>query len=471
MSLTASTASTASTAPLAAFIADREAIASAPARTLARDAIADTMAGLLAGWDDIAVARIHATQAALYAGPVTVVGRKDGLPAPEAALVNAAAAHALDFDDNYGPAAGHASAVLVPALLALGEARGRTMRDLVDAYIVGLEAMRFVGDPVSRAQYRLGWHTTVTVGVIGVAAACARLLRLDAAAAAHALALSTSLAAGSKQQFGTMAKPLHAGLAARGGAVAALLAENGVTAAAEPLAGPWGYGALYSWQADGVDMRPSIALLAEMRAGRAPLAIETHGLKTKLHPCCASAHAAIDLLIDLQRAHGFAAAEVEGIEAMVREVSLRNLMYDRPVDPMQARFSMQYALAATLLGGGRLRLGDFTEAAVMRTPVQALARRIAMRAHDPDSPIAHSTEAVEPAQMIVRLTGGRVLSGARVNQRGLLIEPLSAAERAGKLQDCLQGTIFESRRADIAEALARIDSISPVRDFARLMAA
>ncbi|KZD04125.1 MmgE/PrpD family protein [Oceanibaculum pacificum] len=458
------------TAALSAFVVTYPQVADGPARRLAREGIADAMAGLLSGWDDIAVRRVLAALSALYNGDVALVGRSVGLPAPEAALVNGTAAHALDFDDNYGPLAGHASAVLVPALLALGEARERTMRDLVDAYIVGLEAMRFVGDGVSRTQYRLGWHTTATVGVIGVAAACARLLRLGADSAHQAIALSTSLAAGSKKQFGTMAKPLHAGLAARGGVMAALLAEAGVTAAEEPLAGPWGYGALYTGQPGGIDFQASIDLLAAVRQGQAPLAIETHGLKLKLHPCCASSHAAIDLMLDLQREHGFSVGDVDSIEAIVREVSLRNLMYDAPTDPMQARFSMQYALAATLLGDGRLRLGDFTDAAVSRPEIAALMPRIAMRVHEPESPIAASTQAVEPAQMVIRLADGRVLAGTRFNQRGLLIEPLNAEDHAAKLRDCLAGTPFAARQADIAAGLADLDSPRPIRSFARLMA-
>src|SRR5690606_852739 len=138
---------------------------------------------------------------------------------PWAALVNGAAAHALDFDDNFDPAKAHASAVLVPAILALAEGRAGEPPisgfAMLDAYIVGLQIMGRTGQGVNPYHRDRGWHATATLGAIGAAAACARLLRLSAGQAAHALSLATSMASGSMAQFGTMAKPLHAGLAAK----------------------------------------------------------------------------------------------------------------------------------------------------------------------------------------------------------------------------------------------------------------
>lgn len=163
------------TAALAGFVASVREIASPRARAMAREGIADAVACMIAGAADPAVEAVHRAVASVARGPGSLVGRASTLAFPDAALVNGAAAHALDFDDNYPPASGHASAVMVPALLALGEARGLGGRALVDAYILGLEAMPLAGEEVQLQQNRRGWHTTVTLGTIGVAAGCARM--------------------------------------------------------------------------------------------------------------------------------------------------------------------------------------------------------------------------------------------------------------------------------------------------------
>jgi hypothetical protein len=164
-----------------------------------------------------------------------VIGTGAALAAPWAALVNGTAAHALDFDDNFDPAKAHATAVLAPAILALGEQEGASGADCLDAYIAGLQILGRTGQGVNPAHRNRGWHATATVGAIGAAAACARLLRLDDERAAAALSVATSMAAGFMSQFGTMTKPLHAGLAAKAGVLAASLARTGLTAGLDTL--------------------------------------------------------------------------------------------------------------------------------------------------------------------------------------------------------------------------------------------
>jgi len=159
-------------------------------------------------------------------GPCTVMGSEVRLAAPWAALANGTAAHALDFDDNFDPAKAHASAVLVPAILALAEQERASGRACLDAYIAGLQIMGRVGQGVNPAHRNRGWHATGTVGAIGAAAACARLLRLPEREAAFALSIATSLAGGFMAQFGTMTKPVHAGFAAQAGVMAAASARS-----------------------------------------------------------------------------------------------------------------------------------------------------------------------------------------------------------------------------------------------------
>ena len=189
----------------------------------------DVIGVTIPGAAEPAAQRVFETVRGWGAGPSTALMLGARLAPPWAALVNGTAAHALDFDDNFDPAKAHATAVLAPAILALAETEGASGRACLDAYVAGLQILGRVGQGVNPAHRNRGWHATATVGAIGAAAACARLLRLDARAAGYALSIATSMAGGFMSQFGTMTKPLHAGLAAKAGVMAAAWRGPGST--------------------------------------------------------------------------------------------------------------------------------------------------------------------------------------------------------------------------------------------------
>lgn len=416
------------------------------ARQRARHAIADTVGCLLAGAGDPSVSAVRAAFAGSIAeGPgCTVVG---GGQAAEAlsALVNGTAAHALDYDDNFRPACSHASAVLVPALLAPALARGVSGRALVDAYLVGLEAQAAVGRGVNPSHYTAGWHATSTVGCIGTAAGVAWLRGLDAAGITRAMSLAVSMASGVKGQFGTPAKPLHAGLAARNAVEAAALAACGMTGRTDILEAPQGFRELFGG--------PDAAGWDGVAIG-APHVIESEGLMPKRHPCCGSTHNAVDIVLDLKAEHGFAAAEVVGVETLVGLVNQRNLAYPDPADEMQARFSMQYCIALALLQD-RLELSDFTAAAVGQEPARALLSRIGMTSHSAEAERAAGRPL--PHRVTIRLTDGRVLSGERGGAKGTIADPFDDADRRAKFADCCHGTLDLSEADRLHDRLDRLD--------------
>ena len=134
-----------------------------------------------------------------------------------AALVNGTASHALDFDDVNMAILGHPTVAVLPGLLALAEETGATQREILVAFVAGYDVACRTGALMSPSHYGHGFHATATVGSIGAAAACARLLRLDAEATATAYGIAATMASGLKSMFGTMCKPLHAGRAAQNG--------------------------------------------------------------------------------------------------------------------------------------------------------------------------------------------------------------------------------------------------------------
>ncbi|MBI3375104.1 MAG: MmgE/PrpD family protein [Betaproteobacteria bacterium] len=420
---------------------------------VAKSAIKDVVACMIAGAQDEATLRVARAARQWGRGSCSVVGQAATLSAPAAALVNGTAAHALDYDDNFHPMAGHATAVLAPAIFAAAEAQGASGHAVLDAYVVGLEVQARIGEGVNLVHYERGWHSTSTIGTFGAAAACARLLGLDAQGVCAALSLAFSMAGGSKLQFGTMAKPMHAGLAAQHGVMAADLAAAGVKGIAEPLEGAWGFRELFAGASSpGFGARPV----------RSPLAIERYGLKLKIHPCCASAHCAIDALLALRTEHGFSAAEVERVEVLVNRMSYDNLMYPAPRTELEARFSMHWCIAVALLQG-RLGLADFSAEALGRKEIRAWLPRITMRHTAPGREHPLMDNGREPASVSALLKHGRRLERYAQHAKGTLQAPATAAELEAKFADCA------GNRPALSAMLERFEKLPDLRGFMRAL--
>src|SRR5262245_48267450 len=202
---------------------------------LAKKAFLDTIAVSLSG-SQLESTRIVAALARDLdqdRGPCSVIGHGCKADVLAAALANGTAAHAELFDDNSEPMMAHPSASLVSALLALGQSRGLSGVEVLLAYVAGFEVNVGLGRQLNPRLYEAGWHVTRTLGVLGVTAACCRLLKLGQQPFRAALGIAASMASGLRQNFGTMTMALHAGLTARDAVHAALLAEKGFLSDAE----------------------------------------------------------------------------------------------------------------------------------------------------------------------------------------------------------------------------------------------
>jgi 2-methylcitrate dehydratase PrpD len=412
----------------------------------------DAIGCILAGAAEETPRRVAKAVTRWGGGSARVIGGGQALAAPWAALVNGAAAHVLDYDDTFAPLAGHATAVLVPAILALGEEAGATGPDLLDALVVGLEVMASVGRGVNPRHYALGWHATATIGAVGAAGACARLLGLPALPTRDALSLAVSMAAGTRMQLGAMAKSVHAGLAAKSGVLAAAMAAEGVGGAAEALEGPWRFAEIFAG-------RPAPAGAFDPPGDNAPLAIAADGISFKAYPTCAATHLSLDGLLALREEAGFDAADVEAIDTELPMVLRRNLMHPRPTTGMEARFSMEYCLA-TATTQGRLGLADFEGEAIHRAPIRALMARITM--HGLPEP---EGEPPPDTSVAVKLRDGRVLRTVRRIRRGAPGNPMTEAEHQAKFRDCAERALPASRVAAAADAIAGLAQAGDARSL------
>lgn len=337
-----------------------------------------------------------------------------------AAFVNGTAAHALDWDDVSPGSAMHPSVVLLPALLAQAEELEVDGAALVAAYDVGAAVFRGVAQALPATEhYRRGWHTTSTVGRLAAVAALAALRGLDESATRSALGVAASLAAGSRANFGTMTKPLHAGAAARDALVAVALAADGLTANPMALDVEHGFFALYGEPAAVADLGGALTHWRLAWPGDWAL---------KRYPACYATHRAIDAALRLRP--GLAAGPPEEVEVVVEPGGLRPLLPGLPATPTEARFSMAYVVSVALIHGG-VRLAHFTDAALGDRAVRSLLERIRVRESDVP-PVGPETYA--DGYAVVRVAGG---GECRIDvTEGDARLPLTDAALADKFADC-----------------------------------
>lgn len=317
------------------------------------------------------------------------------VPAANAALANGVAAHALDYDDFALMRMMHPSVVLVPAVLALGERERVSGMDAVLAYVAGYEVTARVCAQLNPSHYARGWHSTSTVGVLGAAAAAARVLRLDRDGVARAVAIAASSAGGLRENFGTMVKPLHAGNAAHQGVLAAELAARGFTAAPAILDGPRGFVGVYRNLGEPILTAEDFALDG--------LELERGGITFKRYTCCGAIHSAIDAVLELRAEHGLRPADVVRMRCAVHPRSPEIVIHHVANSPEQGRFSIEYSLAVALTDGDA-GVPQYLEERIADPAVQELSRRVdvhvdeTLGADEPDeSAISNTVVTIETA--------------------------------------------------------------------------
>ncbi|MZR30416.1 MmgE/PrpD family protein [Sneathiella litorea] len=434
---------------LATWAADSPAPNSKIAEQRAIDAFTDVIACMLAGsQNEVTLKVLDATIRTHGKGEQTVFGHEVKLPMAGAALVNGMSAHALDFDDNFMPGLTHATAVLAPALIAVGEANNCSGGQLIDAYVIGLELQARISSLVNPEHYQSGWHATSTVGTIGAAGAVAALLRLPAAQICAAMSIAFSLAAGSKLQFGSQTKPLHAGLAAHNAVLAAQLAVTGVGAQPDFLTGRWSFQDLYA---------PNLARPPEVAVENlgTQWAIEEFGLLAKRFPCCAASHKALDALEILRNEHGATLANLKHVVAKLPAPLYQNLRFDNPVTENEARFSFSYP-ATTVIREGLVSLRHFKPDAVSDPEIRAALPIFTRECIETDEKGVHADVIVT-----AEFQSGKSVEIKITDVRGGPNLPLSHSDMERKIADCLSWSGTEDQKP-IFEKLPSLREIEDI---------
>lgn len=335
----------------------------ADVRRIAQDCLTDWLGCTFAGLHEPA-SRIVAESVIEEGGAqqATLIGLGARVSLSQAALVNGTASHALDYDDVNLALPGHLGVAIIPGLLALAERREASAADFVEAFVAGYETACRIGALVEPAHYANGFHATATIGGLGTAVACAHLLKLSVAQACSAVGVAATQAAGLKSMFGTMTKPLHAGLAAQAGLRSALLAHKGFVSRGDVLECAHGFA-----QVHGADFHVREAL-AEPPG-------DYHLLNNlfKFHAACFSTHSTIEAVAALCREHGLRADEVSRIHVLAGDgCVICNIQ--SPATALEAKFSLRATAAFALLRIDTARLDSWER--VTEERVRAVVDRV-----------------------------------------------------------------------------------------------
>jgi len=390
-------------------------------------AVLDYFAVALAGCkaEGLAIVRRHvATQYA--AGEATMIGERQRMSEEAAALYNGTMAHWEEYDDATFGMAGHPSVVIMPALFAAAETHGGDGKRLVAAYVAGLETCAKAGRLINPQSIVLGYHPTAIIGTLGAAAAVSNLLGFDAAATENALGIAASYSSGLRPQLGFMVKPLHAGLAARGGLAAALLTKDGFGSARDIIECRHGYANAFSGG------KPNDFAALEAKIGN-PLEILDPGIAFKIFPSNFHTQAGIVAVLRMVKEDGVRAEDVERVRCLGNHMIQHSLWNDDPQSGLEGKLSLHYCIAAALVDG-QLEVEQFREERVRDPLIRDIIRRVTIEPH-PDMAKLDFTKGKDflGMEVVIQLKDGRTLS--RHIKTGFSVPALEGAELHPELVD------------------------------------
>ncbi|MBI2833591.1 MAG: MmgE/PrpD family protein [Acidobacteria bacterium] len=433
------------------------------ALSLARQAVTDGLGVILAGSTTRGSSILRDYVRNTGGVPeATILGAEVFRSGPAAAaLVNAAAGHAMDYDDTqlsstpdriFGLLT-HPTVPPLSAALALGERLGASGSRVLEAYLVGVEVECKLVEAIDPSHYRNGFHTSSTLGTFGAATAAAKLLGLDAEALANALAIASSTCSGIRVNFGTMTKPLHVGRAAQNGVIAAELAARGFTGGAHALDGPWGFFRVFGF---GRDFEPSRLIGA---LGN-PYTIVSPGVSIKPYPCGCLGHPSMDAMLKLVVDHDIKPEQVKAIRLRAGSNILNPLRYSIATTELEAKFCPAFMLSSIVL---RRRAGirEFTDAFVGSAPVQDMMRKVTT-VLDP----AIEARGVDKmrSRVEVDLVDGRTLAReADERYRGGPEDPFTREDLRAKFTECAELVLDREAIEQAFELIGSVDQLPDIR--------
>lgn len=276
--------------------------------------------------------------ASVYGGKeeATIINSDMKVSYLEAAFANGVLTHAIDFDDHF--ILSHPSMGVVPALMPIAQKVNATGKEMITAFVVGIEIYTKVQQCTSTEPWYRGFHASGVWGGLSAVAAAGKLLKLNKEQMTMAWGIACSTFCGLKRNMGTMTKPYHCGRSVEGGVRAALLAELGYTSHPEAFEGRFGYLHVFC-------SNPRVEYIEQL--GKVWDLKETPTL-IKPHPSCGGTHAAMNGMLELIKKYDIREEDVEKVDVGMNQGGVDSLYYPEPKDIYEAKFSMHFCIALLL---------------------------------------------------------------------------------------------------------------------------
>ncbi|MEW6266987.1 MAG: MmgE/PrpD family protein [Thermodesulfobacteriota bacterium] len=385
------------------------------------------------------------------AGPCRVLGSGGiKLSAPGAALVNGVAAHVHDFDDTCYDGIVHGSAAVWPAAAAAAEAAGASGRDFLFAFIAGVEVEYALGRLLTDHLYWKGWWNSGLLGALGAAAAAARALSLEPAAARNALRIAACQATGPRVLLGTPVKPYALGCAAAAGVRAALMSRRGLTGPEKAFEHDQGFIKLFN---DGL-CRPEV--LEDL--GRR-FSLESPGVAFKLYPVCSAAQAAVEATASILAEEKMPAGQVEKVLCRVTPLVAVCLEYDHPGTVTEAQFSLPFAVGC-LLAYGQLGVAELSEAVLRDPDLLAHMAKVEMEASETLVASESARKDYPEAALVTIFTrDGRKFEKFNGAATGMPVNPMSDRRLEEKFLACAGLNLDQARARGLLDRIREVETL------------
>jgi 2-methylcitrate dehydratase PrpD len=463
-----SNSNTSDTKPLAAHVAEfvtGTKYSDIPPETtrVAKKHILDTLGTGLAGVpaEGSEIVRRYIEKLGCDGGAATVFGTSQRAIPRFAALANATAMHADDYDDTYHPTRFHPSAPVLASVVAEAEEAGASGKNVLAAFAVGTEVSLKVSETIDRQHYLRGFHMTSTCGVFGATAGVCHIRSLSTDATLRAIGIAGSESAGVRENFGTMVKPLHPGRAAENAVFAAALAEMGFTSAPTIFEGPRGY---FMTGAGAYNADELIGKLGN------PWNYVATRVAIKPYPCGNLQQPAMDKLRELVLANDIKPGEIERLAVKSHRLMPLNLTYHRPTTGLEGKFSMEFSLASILVLR-KAGLAEYSDEVVNRPDVQEAIRKI-------DYTVFSDEEAEAKGYTLlttfldIAMKDGRKFSARVDAAKGSASMPMTEDEVAEKFRDCAAfARMPKDRIEQTIELVLKLEDVSDIRELTGLLRA
>ncbi|WP_408011274.1 MmgE/PrpD family protein [Pseudalkalibacillus sp. A8] len=352
--------------------------------------------------------------------------------------------HVLDYDDVNFTFHGHPSVALIPIILGLAKEKQLNGKDMIEAYAIGFEVQGRIGEAIGPSQYKNGWHTTSTIGIYGAIAAAAKILKLNSQQIKYAFGVASSLSSGTRKNFGTMTKPIHTGFTAMHAYMATKLAASNFTATDDIFSNPMGIDSIMSSKKEDFS--------SILKLGKVWELVE-FGIIIKKYPCCAFTHRSIDAVIELADENNLDISEIEKIHTDVHYKVPPVLIYPNPKTGLEAKFSMQFCLAAGITIKN-LNLGTFSVDNIQNPQVQELSSKVEMSIHPKQVEGTGTDERFSEVQIF---TKDKVYNKKVEYPIGHPNRPLSEKELYQKFSDCTS-TMVKEDQEQLYQLLLNLES-------------